>query len=254
MPKELKGGEASRARNKIRVKQGIRASSLPTNPDALGSRNLFDTKHEDTSWAKVKEGAIDNAANTQQILESNKEALNNPKTATKTGMKIVKSDLLYKQPGSFGSPRYKHRPLPREEYTKPVGSKEPKLKPDEAIRAEASKTLKERRSSAARRLAVRGGGEDRRQALVKGLESRRVAKSINPSIKVQTPKTPGIKLRSVGGGIGLVAGAPSAAAKAIELNKAIKAKGKKPTLGEGMRMLLNIPQEEDALIKGKKVY
>ena len=51
--------------------------------------------------------------------------------------------------------------------------------------------------------------------------------------------------------IGMALQVPGMVGKAIELRKAMKAKGKKPTLDEGMRLLLDLPQKGT---EGKKVY
>lgn len=111
--------------------------------------------------------------------------------------------------------------------------KAPKLKADESIRKEAAQTLTERRQAAARRLAVRGGGEDRRKALIGAAKARS-----------------GVKL---GVGLGLLGSAAGVAGRAIELKESLKAK-RKPTLGEGMRMLLDLPQEKPKkeILKGQK--
>ena len=56
------------------------------------------------------------------------------------------------------------------------------------------------------------------------------------------------------GAMGIAAQIPGMVGRSLDLRKAMKAKGKKPTLGEGMRLLLDLPQEKrkTEVLKGQK--
>lgn len=216
-------------------------------------QSIFDKKDDGIKWTQAKSEANFGAKSMNKAPvglrvdeDAAMAAASNLRSKRRFSNPSIKEDSVF-----IGE---KHAPkVPKSELQPLAIGKEPKLKADEAIRSEASKTLRERRSSAARRLAVRGGGEDRRQALVKGLEARKVAKGVQPAIKVQTPKTPGIKLRSLGGVIGAIASAPSIVDSFIEIQKSAKSKRPMKTT-EGMRLILGMPSADEEKYKGKRIY
>ena len=220
--------------------------------DAVNSNEhltYFGAKEDGTSFEKAKNAAIERASRIPK-QPTNRVTTEDMALGASSSLRSMRGNNLIVDSGAESG---KGTPIPKSELKPLAIGKEPKLKADEAIRAEATKTLRERRTSAARRLAVRGGGEDRRQALVKGLASRKSAKAVQPAIKVQTPKTPGIKLRSVGGVIGAIASAPNTIDSFIQIQKSAKSKRPMKTT-EGMRLLLGLPQADEAKFKGKKIY
>lgn len=121
----------------------------------------------------------------------------------------------------------------------PIATAEPAVKSDESLRKATLGQVRERRALGERRIATRGDTDIRRQGFVKALKER--------SGKL----TKGAKLGAVGGIAGLIVNGFSTASKLIDLNRATKGK-KKPTLGQGMRMLLDLPQEENDVVRSNR--